>query len=188
MSLQDEMEQCPDKWFFYKVEGLWHKSIATIAKFVNADPKNLVFVSNTTTGINAVLRSLDLQEGQGILVTNQTYGAIHKTAQEVCLAKNSNLVVLNITFQTSDLDGSVEFYAADIVEHYRKVFEENPNIRLAIVDYITSISAMKLPVRKLIQVCHQYNVMVLVDGAHAPGQVPLELESLNADFFVGRNI
>ncbi|XP_031569052.1 putative L-cysteine desulfhydrase 1 [Actinia tenebrosa] len=183
--LKDEMEQCPGSWFFYKARPMWNKSITAIAKFVNADPKNLVFVLNATTGVNTVLKSLDLPEGQGIVVTNQTYGAIYKTAQDVCLSKKCNLVVLNITFQTSDLDGSVEFYAADIVEQYRKVLKENPNIKLAIVDYITSASAMKMPVSKIIQVCHEFGVMVLVDGAHAPGQVPLELESLNADFFVG---
>ena len=180
------MEVCPDEWFLYKARSLWYKSIAVVAKFVNADPRNIVFVTNATTGVNSVLRSLEIDEGQAILVTNQTHFAVHKTAQEVCAAKKCNLVVLNITFPTSDLDGSAEVYVGDIVEHYRQVLGNNPNIRLAVIDYITSISALKLPVKKLIQVCRQHNVMVLIDGAHSPGQIQLDLDSLDADFFVGK--
>jgi len=179
------METSPDAFFFYKLPDLWYKNIAAIAKFVNSDHKNLVFVPNATAGVNTVLRSIDFLEGQSILVTNQTYGAIHKTAQEVCTTKNCNLVVLNMTFPISDLDGSAEFYVADIVDQYHNVLENNPNIKLAIIDFITSSSALKLPVKKLIQVCRQHNVMVLVDGAHSPGQVMLNLENLDADFYVG---
>lgn len=180
------MESCPDEFFFYNLENLWINSISMIAKFVNSDKNNLVFVPNATSGINAVLRSFELTEEQSILVTNQTYGAIHKTAQEVCSARKCNLVVLNITFPLSDLDGSAEFYVADIVEQYRNVLVNNTNIRLAVVDYITSSSAVKLPIKKIIQVCRQHNVAVLIDGAHAPGQVQLDLDSLDADFFVGK--
>lgn len=182
---QEEMEKCPDAWFRYKVQNLWNSSLETIAKFVGADVKDMVFVANATSGINTVLKCIDFNEGDGILITNQTYGAVQMTAQEICREKKAKLLVLNITFPTSDMTGSVEYHATEVVQHYEKVLQENSNVKLAIVDSITSISALKLPVKKLTEVCHKHNVLVLVDGAHAPGQIPLDLNKLGADFFVG---
>lgn len=183
---QEEMDNCPDVWFRYKVRDLWNKSLETAAKFVGANPRDIVFVPNATTGINTVLRCLDIHEGDGILITNQTYGAVQMTAQEVCQAHKAKLLVLNITFPTSDMTGLVNYHATEIVQHYEKVLQENPSVKLAIIDAITSISAVKLPFKRLTEVCHKHNVLVLIDGAHAPGHIPLDLERLGADFFVGK--
>ena len=180
------MDNCPDVWFRYKVQDLWNKSLETAAKFVGADPKNVVFVPNTTSGINTVLRCLDIHEGNGILITNQTYGAVQMTAREVCQTHKAKLLVLNITFPTSDMTGLVNYHATEVVQHYEKVLQENPSVKLAIIDAITSISAVKLPFKRLVEVCHKHDVLVLVDGAHAPGHIPLDLERLGADFFVGK--
>lgn len=180
------MEKCPDAWFRYKVQKLWNSSLETISRFVGADAKDMVFVANATSGINTVLKCLDFNEGDGILITNQTYGSVQMTAQEICREKKAKLLVLNITFPTSDMTGSVKYHATEVVQHYEKVLQENPNVKVAIVDSITSISALKLPVKRLTEVCHRHNVLVLVDGAHAPGQIPLDLNKLGADFFVGK--
>ena len=168
------------------MQNLWNKSLETVAKFVGANPKDVVFVPNATSGINVVLRCLDISEGDGILIANQTYGAVQMTAQEVCQANKAKLLVLNITFPTSDMTGLVDYHATEIVQHYEKVLQENPCVKLAIIDAITSISALKLPFKRLTELCHKHNVLVLVDGAHAPGQIPLDLERLGADFFVGK--
>lgn len=182
---QEEMDKCPDAWFRYKVQNLWNEALATVAKFVGASPKNVVFIPNATSGVNTVLRCLDISEGDGILITNQTYGAIQMAAQEVCQTNKAKLLVLNITFPTSDMSGSVDYHATEIVQHYEKVLQENPSVKLAIVDAITCNSATKLPFKRLVEVCHKHKVLVLVDGAHAPGHIPLDLERLGADFFVG---
>ena len=179
------MERCPDIWFRYKVKNLWNSSLETVAKFVGANVKDLVFIANATSGINAVLRSVNFQEGDGILITNQTYGAVQMTAQEICQEKKAKLLVLNVTFPTSDMTGSIKYQVTEIVEHYEKVLQENTNVKLVIIDAITSISALKLPIKKLSEVCHKHNALVLIDGAHAPGQIPLDLERIGADFFVG---
>lgn len=180
------MDKHPDVWFRYKAQNLWNTSLETVAKFVGANAKDLVFVPNTTTGINTVLQCLDFHEGDGILVTNQTYRAIQMTAQDICQREKAKLLVLNITFPTSDMTGSVKYHATEVVEHYEKVLRENPTVKLAIIDAITSVSALKLPFKRLTEVCHKHNVLVLIDGAHAPGQIPLDLERLGADFFVGK--
>ena len=180
------MDKCPDVWFRYKVQNLWNKSLETVAKFVGANPKDVVFVANATSGINTVLQCLDICEGDGILITNQTYGAVQMAAQDVCQANKAKLLVLNITFPTSDMTGSVDYHVTEIVQHYEKVLQENPSVKLAIIDAITSLSALKLPFKRLTEVCHKHNVLVLVDGAHTPGHIPLDLERLGADFFVGK--
>jgi len=180
------MDKYPDVWFRYKVQNMWNKSLETVARFVRADPQDLVFVANATAGINSVLKCLDIHEGDGILITNQTYGAVQITAQDICQAKKAKLIVLNVTFPTSDMTSSVNYHATEVVQHYEKVLQENPSIKVAIIDAITSNSALKLPFKKLTEVCHKYNVLVLVDGAHAPGQIPLDLDRLGADFFVGK--
>lgn len=180
------MDKHPDVWFRYKAQNLWNTSLETVAKFVGANAKDLVFVPNATSGINTVLQCLNFHEGDGILVTNQTYGAIQMTAQDICQREKAKLLVLNITFPTSDMTGSVKYHATEVVEHYEKVLRENPTVKLAIIDAITSISALKLPFKRLTEVCHKHNVLVLIDGAHAPGQIPLDLERLGADFFVGK--
>ena len=184
--IQDTIEQCPDAWFRYKVRTLWNQSVQAVARFVGASPENLVFVTNATSGINTVLRCLDIGEGNHILITNQTYGAIQMTVQDMCQDMKAKLLVLNLTFPTSDLTGSVQFYVQDVVQQYSQVLDENPTVKLAVIDYITSISAVQLPVQELIEVCHSRGVLVVIDGAHAPGQVKLHLEKLGADFFVGR--
>lgn len=180
------MDKHPDVWFRYKAQNLWNTSLETVAKFVGANAKDLVFVPNATSGINTVLQCLNFHEGDGILVTNQTYGAIQMTTQDICQREKAKLLVLNITFPTSDMTGSVKYHATEVVEHYEKVLRENPTVKLAIIDAITSISALKLPFKRLTEVCHKHNVLVLIDGAHAPGQIPLDLERLGADFFVGK--
>ncbi|EDO43426.1 predicted protein [Nematostella vectensis] len=180
-----EEEGCPDGCIFYKSTDRWLEAVKSVANFINCDHRDLVFVNNATQGINAILRSLDLKEGDSVLVTNQTYGAVSMTTQEVCHSKKANLVVLNLTFRTSDLGGHSDYYVVDIVGQYRKVLQENPNIKIAIIDHITSSSALLLPVKKLLKACHDHGVMALVDGAHAPGQVSLEIDSLDADFYVG---
>lgn len=158
----------------------------TAADFVGASFKNVVFVKNATSGINAVLRSLEIHEGDSILITNQTYGAVQKAAREECKSTGAKLLVLNLTYPTVDFKGSAKFFIDEIIQHFTEVLQKNPGIKVAVVDYIGSSNAVLYPVKELIDLCHQYNVAVVVDGAHAPGQVPLNLEKLGADFFVGK--
>ena len=169
VSQQDETEKCPDAWF-RKLQPLWEQSLKAAANFVGANFKNLVFVQNATSGINAVLKSLDLSEGDSILITNQTYGAVQKSVREVCKSTGAKLLVLNITYPTEDFRGSAKFFVDEIVQHFTEVLQKHPEVKLAVIDYIGSSNAVLYPVKELVDLCHQYNVSALIDGAHAPGQ------------------
>ena len=74
----------------------------------------------------------------------------------------------------------------DIIKLYSEVLNDDKDIKLAIVDHITSASAILMPVKRIAELCHMNGVMVLVDGAHAPGQIPLNMEDLGVDFYCGR--
>lgn len=168
------MDSCPCQWFNYHYKDRWYQSINCIAEFVHSNPNNLVFIPNVTTGINTVLRSLHLQPGQSILVTTLAYGAIYNTAQGISTESNCNLVVLDIKFPVLNQNELSGCFLDDIVKHYRNILEKNPSIRVAIIDYITSPSSVLLPVKELIHVCREKNVLVVVDGAHIH-QVKLSL-------------
>ena len=186
-NLQDATTQCPDRWFRYELRPLWNRALKIAARFVGSKPENLVFVPNATAGINTVLRSLDITESSQVLTTNQTYGAVHLAVQEVCQAKKAKQLVLNVNFPASDYNGRADVFVQDIVEQYEQVLKENRAVKVAVIDYITSSSALLLPVKELVQVCHSHGVTIVIDGAHAPGQVELNLEELGADFFIGRS-
>jgi isopenicillin-N epimerase len=76
----------------------------------------------------------------------------------------------------------------DIVRMVEDALTKHPNVRLAVFDHITSPTALVLPVARLAKLCHQHNVTVLIDGAHAPGQVPLSMKEIGADFYVGKYV
>ena len=173
-------------WFKCKLRPLWNQSLKTAADFVGANFENMVFAQNATTAIMAVLRSFKLTESDTVLMTSHTYGTVKTSAQEVCKSSGSNIQVLQLTYPTVDFHGTTEFFIDDIVRNFKEALSSNSTIKLAVVDYIGSSNAVLYPVKELVDLCHQHNVAVLVDGAHAPGQVPLNLEELGADFFIGK--
>lgn len=174
----DKMDDHPDDWFRRNNLGKWKKGRDAVAKFVNADPQEVVLVQNATTGINTVLKSLKLKEGDGILTTNNTYPAIQYTCEHT---KTSNYgsrchtMVIHYPIKSDE----------DVVEQYRQFLSSNPHIRLAVIDHITSSTAVVMPIKKIIRVCRDYGVLCMIDGAHAPGQASIDMKDLDPDFYTG---
>jgi isopenicillin-N epimerase len=149
----------------------------TVAEFVGARGDDLVFVDNASTGINAVLRSLALQPGDEIVVLDQAYGAVLKAAEFVARGAGATVVVVATPFP---VQGDIGQACADAVERAL-----TPRTRLAVIDHIASDTALILPVAAMAERCRARGVPVLVDGAHAPGAIALDIPSLGADWFVG---
>lgn len=170
------MESCPDHWFRRTSQRLWKENLQAACDFVGANIENMVFVINATTGMNAAIKSILFKAGDVILATDQTYNAVKK----ICLQGTSRLEGVEVTFMTIP----IESHEA-VVSKYREQLAANKNIKLAVIDHISSAQAIKMPVKELIDLCHEHDVLVAVDGAHAPGQVPLSLEELGADFYTG---
>ena len=143
--------------------------------FIGADGRDIAFVENATAGCNAVLRSLSLQPGDEIVVLSHVYGAVQNTVSYVAERSGAHVIECEIPFPQP----SAERIIANLADTVSK------RTRLAVLDHISSHSALVLPLESMIAVCREAGVPVLVDGAHAPGQIELNLNALAADWYVG---
>ncbi|MCA0451341.1 MAG: aminotransferase class V-fold PLP-dependent enzyme [Proteobacteria bacterium] len=158
---------------------LWAPSLAEakakLAAFLNADIAGLAFVMNASDGANAVLRSLDFAAGDEILVTSHGYRAVSKTVEHVCRRTGATARIVDIPFPLTGPDTVVDAIDAAITAR----------TRLLVVDHITSPTAAVFPVAAIQTRARKRGVPVLIDGAHAPGQVPLDIAALAPDFYIG---
>ena len=145
-----------------------------VAAFIRADRKDVVFVDNVTTGANGVLRSFPFTAGDEVITSDLGYGAVTFTARHAAGLRGATLRIVEMPFPLRDPQQVVDAYVAAI----------GPRTKLAIVDHITSSSALVLPVREIVAALHARGVAVLVDGAHAPAQLDLDVPSIGADWYV----
>lgn len=171
---QLEMERNPVEFLGRRSAELLAASRARLAGYVGARPEHLVYVSNATTGVNIVARSLDLQPGDELLCTDHEYGACDATWQLVCERAGAHYrrVTMPLPF---DRSGFVE----------RLLAEVTPRTRLIFASHITSTTALTFPVTQLCRGARELGVLTLIDGAHAPGQIDLDIDRVGADFYTG---
>jgi isopenicillin-N epimerase len=174
-SLRMEMEREPVDFLAANLPARLEVAREALAAFVGAAPEDLVFVPNATAGVNAVLRSLSLGPGDELLLTNHTYAACRKTVDYVAAHAGARVVVAQLPFPCRD-DEEVVFSVLKCV---------SPRTRLALLDHVTSPTALVLPITRLVNDLRTRGVDTLVDGAHAPGMVPLRLEELAAAYYTG---
>jgi isopenicillin-N epimerase len=146
-----------------------------LAGFMGARGDDIAFVANATAGCNAVLRSLRLEPGDEILVTTHAYPAIANAARFVAERAGARIVEAAIPYPLADSETAVSAIAARL----------GPRTRLAVVDHITSPTALVLPVERIAALCKAAGARLLVDGAHGPGQIRLDLPAIGADWYVG---
>ncbi len=173
--LRRELESSPVQFFVSRMPELIDAARDQLATFLGTTPDNLVFVRNATMGVNVVLRSLKWNAGDRILVTNHGYNACINVARFLHQTGQIELDVADIPFPIDD--------PATVVE--RLVQSITPQTRLLLVDHVTSPTGLVFPIATIIQECSQRGVMVLVDGAHAPGMTKFELDQCGADFYTG---
>jgi isopenicillin-N epimerase len=175
--LRARLEAEPVRFFLREMPPLLEEARAALARFVGGDPDDLGFVGNATTGVNAVVRSLRFQEGDEILVTDHAYGACRNAIDHVCERSGARIVTVRIGFPipTASEDEIVGALAA----------AASPRTRLAMIDHVTSTTGLVLPIARIVRELQGRGVDVLVDGAHAPGMVPLDVQAIGAAFYTG---
>lgn len=173
--LRQQMEREPVRFFVRELEPLIDRSREQLAQFVGADPSGLAFVTNATAGVNAVLRSLTLAEGDELLTTDHEYNACRNALEYVAERSGASVVVAEIPFPISSPDV--------VVERITDLFTDRT--RLVLVDYVTSQTGLVFPIEAIIRECASRGVEVMIDGAHAPGMLPLDLRTLGATYFTG---
>jgi isopenicillin-N epimerase len=174
-ALREELEREPVDFLSTHYQRRIDAARAAFAAFLGAPPEDLAFVTNATAGVNAVLRSLPLQRGEELLVTTHTYAACRKTIDFVARASGARVVIAEFSFPCR---GESEVVTA-VLERV------SPRTRLALLDHVTSPTALVLPIGRLVAELRARDVDTLVDGAHAPGMVPLDLASLGATYYTG---
>lgn len=160
--------------FMEAVPGRLRGILEALAPRFGADPDGLVFVESATMGVATVLRGIGLRPGDRIVTTDHVYGAV---MQQLRYAERSLGVVVDVVPVPFPLDAPEEVVTA--------VAPRLPGARLAVLDAVTSSTGLVWPFAALVAACREAGVPVLVDGAHAPGLVPVDLVALDADWFVG---
>jgi isopenicillin-N epimerase len=173
--MRARLERQPLQFLVRELESLLDAARAALAQFVGAAPENLVFVPNATSGVNTVVRSLVFEPGDELVVTDQEYNACRNALNFAAHQSRARVVVAKIPFPLRSADDVI----APILECV------TPRTRLALVDHITSQTGMVLPVARLVRELAARGVDTLVDGAHGPGMVPLDLEQLGAAYYTG---
>lgn len=169
------MEANPDRFVRAILPGALRAAAGRLARFLHAKEQDLVFVENATTGMNAVLRSLELRPGDEILVNTHTYNAVRQAIREVCRRTGAKLVEARIGLPIVD-EGILENSIKEKITR---------RTRLLVLDHIASHTGLIFPVKRLAAAARARGAKVLVDGAHAPGQLALDIPSLGVDWYVG---
>ncbi|NKC11549.1 MAG: aminotransferase class V-fold PLP-dependent enzyme [Gammaproteobacteria bacterium] len=146
-----------------------------LADFLAAAAAGLVFVPNATAGVNAVLRSLDCSHGDELLVTDHAYNACRNALEFVSLATGAIIKLAPVPFPVRHPEAIVDSVLNAVTAR----------TRLALLDHVTSVTAMVMPLETLVPALQSQGIQVLIDGAHAPGMLALDLDELAADFYTG---
>ena len=172
---QRELERQPVAFLGRRATTLMAESRAALADYLDARPDNLVYVTNATVGVNVVARSLRLGPGDEVLATNQEYGACDRAwrflSQKHGFSYINQPVILPVT-TTQDL---IDQFWQGVSARTKVIF----------LSHIASPTAIVFPVAEVCRRAHKQGILTLVDGAHAPGQVPIRLERIGADFYTG---
>ena len=175
LEMREAVEAAPRPFFDQECRPRWRDVAGRVARRFSAAAGDLALVDNVTDGVNAVLRALALRPGDEILVTSMTYGALAFAAMRIAEEKGADVIEASIPFPTPSWELCVEAIRATLT----------PRTRLAILDHVTSPTALVLPIAEMTRACRDRGVMVLADGAHAPGNVALDISAVGADWYVG---
>jgi isopenicillin-N epimerase len=169
-----EIERNPVDFLQFKISERWQQIADTVAKRFLCDEKSVAIVDNATDGAVAVLRALSLKPNEEILITQLTYNAISLAARHIAEAQGARVNVAMLRFPDPDPQQFIEAVQQALTSR----------TRLAIFDHITSATALLMPLKEMIDACRARGIPVLVDGAHAPGQIELDIPGLGADWYV----
>jgi isopenicillin-N epimerase len=173
--LRSRLEQEPVRFMAREYEPLLDAARQDLAAFIGIAPQDLVFVPNATTGVNSVLRSLRFSAGDELLTTNHSYNACRNALNYVADRSGATVITATIPFPVTSSEDILEPILSCVT----------PRTRFLLIDHITSPTALILPIQALAQQLIPQGIDVLVDGAHAPGMIPLDIQSLGVTYYAG---
>jgi isopenicillin-N epimerase len=175
MMLRRRMEAEPVRFLLRELEEELDQARSQLAAFVGADPEGLAFVANATTGVNTALASFRLGAGDELLTTDHAYNACANALHTVAARTGASLTVAPVPFPLHSADQVVEAVSNRVTAR----------TRVALLDHVTSQTGLVLPITELTAELESRGVAVVVDGAHAPGMIELDIAAINASFYAG---
>ena len=172
---QLELEHQPVEFLGRRYNGLMQTARAALASYVGTSENNVVYVTNVTVGLNIVARSLELEPGDEVLTTDHEYGALDRTWCFLAKEKGFAYKKCSIPFPIPAPTEFVELFWQSVT----------PQTRVIFISQITSPTAAIFPVAEICARARSAGILTVIDGAHVPGQLPLNLDSLGADFWSG---
>jgi isopenicillin-N epimerase len=176
---QRDLERQPVEFLGRRLDGLLAESRARLAAYLGTQPDNLVYVQNATAGVNTVARSLigahRLQPGDQILTTDHEYGACDNTWRFIAELSGLDYVRQHIPLPYTDADAMVEALWQGVTSRTRVIY----------LSHITSCTGVIFPIEAICRRAREAGIITVIDGAHAPGQIPLDLDVLGADYYTG---
>mgnify|MGYP000370772089 CR=1 FL=1 len=171
--LRQRIERQPLQFFGRDLEQLLDQARIDLAAFVGADADDLAFVPNATTGINTILRSLTFEPGDELLTTNQEYNACRNALDFVAARSGAKIVVAEVPYPIESSQQAIEPILQAV----------SSKTRLALLDHITSQTGLVFPIAEIIRLLTAQGVDTLIDGAHAPGMVALDLSAIAPTYY-----
>ncbi len=172
---QRELEYQPVEFLGRRYSELMRETHEAVAPELGASPDDFVWVTNATLGLNIVLQSLKLQPGDEIVTSDHEYAALDKTLAYVAQRTGARIVVANIPLPLVSEDQFTQAVLDAIT----------PRTRVLFISHITSPTALLFPIGKIVAHCRDKGIITVIDGAHAPGHIRLDLDALGADFYSG---
>ena len=174
-ALRMELEREPVLFMGRQIEARVDAAKQVLASFIGCEPHDLARITNATTGVNTVLSALDFEPGDEILVTDHGYMACNNAARRFAERGGAKLVVARVPFPLRSDEEVVDAILGALT----------PRTKIAVIDHVTSPTGLIFPVERLVPELKRRGVLAFVDGAHAPGMIPLDLARLGADFYTG---
>jgi isopenicillin-N epimerase len=172
---QRQLEFQPVEFLGRRAPELLAESRAILAEYLGTSRDNIVYVTNVTTGINIVARSLDLKEGDEVLASDHEYGAMDRTWRFLSQKNKFKYVNQPISVPVTTKKKLVSEFLAGITPQTRAIY----------LSHITSPTAIIFPIKEICQYAREAGILTIIDGAHVPGQIPLNLDDLGADIYSG---
>jgi isopenicillin-N epimerase len=172
---RDKLEAHPVRFLARELEDLLDWTRSEIGAFVGCDADDLALMANVTSAINTVLRSMDIERGSEILVTDHAYNSTMNAVRYAAARSGAHVKLARIPFPIGSPDEAFEAVMATVTE----------KTKLAVIEHVTSPTALILPIERLIPALKEKGVDVLVDGAHGPGMTPIRLRELLPAYYAG---
>ncbi len=172
---QRELERQPVEFLGRRHDELMAAARSALAKYVNTSAENVVYTQNVTISVNIVARSLDLGPGDEVLASDHEYGACNRTWRFLARQRGFTYTNRPVRMPPVSIQGLIDDFWQGV----------SPRTRVIFLSHITSPTALVLPIAEICARARAAGILTLIDGAHAPGQVPLDLAALGADFYGG---